>query len=81
MRMFENFEKLKKLILNKNQLYAFNHMRTRDLGEIDLDKQQCLYELLNYYKEKTKNPENQGDLVSDEAIFSMLKGDVKKLLE
>jgi len=76
MKLFENFERLKSLILNKQQIFAFDYFKKRDLSEINKNKVENLQELYKYLKGIKDFSENQ-NIISDEKITYFLDKDIK----
>jgi len=75
MKLFENFERLKSLILNKQQIFAFDYFKKRDLSELNKNKVENLQELYKYLK-GMEFSENH-NLISDENIIYLLDQDIK----
>jgi len=78
MKLFENFEKLKSLILNKHQINAFDYFKKRDLREIHKNKEETLLELYKYFKGKELVVGNH-NIISDEKIILLLDQDITNL--
>jgi len=76
MKFFENFEILKSLILNKQQIFAFDYFKKRDLSELNKNKVENLQELYKYLKGIKEYSENH-NLISDENITYFLDQDIK----
>lgn len=79
MKLFENFEKLKSLILNKHQIYAFENSFKRDLTDIYKDKAESLFELCKYFNRKEKTTKFM-NIVSDQKIKIIFDQDLKNFL-
>jgi len=79
MKLFENFERLKSLILNKHQIYAFDNFMKRDLTDIYTDKTDSIFELFKYFNGNQRISRNL-NLIPDEKIKKLLDQDLKNLL-
>jgi len=78
MKLFENFENLKSLILNKHQIYAFDFFKKRDLREINLSKEENLLELFKYFMDKDTFSRSK-NIIPDNKIIFLLNQDLKNL--
>jgi len=79
MKLFEKFESLKNLILNKHQSCAFDISNKRYLKDIYKDKAKSLYELFNYFNYNQRLQRNQ-NIIPDEKIKMLLDQEIKRLL-
>jgi len=78
MKLFENFEKLKILLLNRQQINAFDFFKKRDLSEINSNKENNLIDLYKYLKEERLA--NDQNLIPDNKIILFLDQDIKNLI-
>jgi len=79
MKLFEKFELLKSLILNKHQSCAFDISKKSNLNDIYKYKVKSLNELFNYFNYNQISQRNK-NIILDEKIKILLDHDIKKFL-
>ena len=78
MRMYENFENLKKIIFSKPQIMGFDFIKNRDYREIEKNKKENLKKLNIYYKDIVDSNEVYNEY--DEKIIELLGKDIISVL-
>jgi len=79
MKLFENFKRLKKLILNNHQICIFENSKKRIWTDIYKDKIKSLFELSKYFKGNKKLTRFR-NIIPDDKLKILLDQDLKNLL-